>query len=336
MGGFPNRVMESVSPRVIQEPPPSPALPPEYRGEGAEAPTVSVVMTVYNTRAYLAEAVESVLSQTFGDFEFIIIDDGSTDGSTGILQGYARRDPRIRLTSRPNTGIVAAANEGIAQARGRYLARMDSDDVSLPHRFERQVRYLDEHPECVLVGSRVTVVDPYGSPVFDSGQKLTHEQIDAELLSSGGGWAVVQPSAMMRTEAVRRVGGYRGTHNVSEDQDLFLRLAEVGRVANLPEPLLLYRRHYKSVMHTQWRQRQEVKERIVRQACQRRGLPMPPDWKFDDWQPTPLAEQSRAWGWAALKRGNVSVARKHAMSAVRAAPVSADAWKLLYCALRGR
>ena len=172
--------------------------------------------------------------------------------------------------------------------------------------------------------------------MFDSGQKLTHEEIDAGLLTSGGGWAIVQPSAMMRLDAVRRVGGYRGRHNVSEDQDLFLRLAEVGRVANLPEPLLLYRRHYQSVMHTQWRQRQEVKERIVREAYERRGLPMPADWKFDDWKPTPLAEQVREWGWAALKHGNVSVARKHAVAALKASPFSGEAWRLVFCALRGR
>jgi glycosyltransferase involved in cell wall biosynthesis len=293
-------------------------------------------MTVFNTERYVSEAVQSVLGQTFGDFEFIIVNDGSTDRSPAVIREFEARDPRVRLVSRPNTGIVAAANEGIGMARGRYLARMDSDDVCLPQRFETQVKYLDEHPECVLVGSRVTVVDPYGSPVFESGQKLTHEEIDAELLGSGGGWAIVQPSAMMRTEAVRRVGAYRGRHNVSEDQDLFLRLAEVGRVANLPEPLLLYRRHYKSVMHTQWRQREEVKERIVREAYQRRGLPMPADWKFDNWKPTPLAEQARAWGWAALRRGNVAIARKHALTAVRAAPPSGEAWKLLVCAVRGR
>lgn len=300
------------------------------------SPAVSVVMTVYNTERYVGDALDSVLAQTFSDFEFVIIDDGSTDRSPGILRAYAARDRRIRLVSRPNTGIVAAANEGIGLSRGRYIARMDSDDVSLPNRFEAQVRYLDAHPECVLLGSRVTVVDPYGSPVFESGQKLTHEEIDAELLGSGGGWAIVQPSAMMRTEAVRKVGGYRGRHNVSEDQDLFLRLAEVGRVANLPEPLLRYRRHYKSVMHTQWRQREEVKESIARGAYARRGLPMPADWKYDDWKPTPLAEQLRAWGWAALKRGNVPVARKHALGAVRTAPLSAEAWKLLLCAVRGR
>ena len=87
-------------------------------------PTVSVVMTVYNTQRYVAEAVRSVLDQTFGDFEFVIIDDGSTDRSPTILREFAARDPRVRLVSRPNTGIVAAANEGIGMARGRYLARI--------------------------------------------------------------------------------------------------------------------------------------------------------------------------------------------------------------------
>ena len=101
----------------------------------ADAPTVSVVMTVYNTERYVGEAVDSVLAQTFPDFEFIIVDDGSTDRSASILRDRAARDRRIRLVSRPNTGIVRAANEGIELAAGRYIARMDSDDVSLPPPF---------------------------------------------------------------------------------------------------------------------------------------------------------------------------------------------------------
>src|ERR1700712_5711992 len=94
------------------------------------APLLSVVMTVYNSERYLAEAIESILNQTFRDFEFIIIDDGSSDGSLALLKTFAELDPRIRLISRPNTGIVKAVNDGVALARGRYLARMDSDDRS--------------------------------------------------------------------------------------------------------------------------------------------------------------------------------------------------------------
>src|SRR6185312_7739382 len=105
------------------------------------SPVVSVVMPVFNTERYVARATESILGQSFGDFEFIIIDDGSTDGSRGILERYARQDGRIRLVSRANTGYAVALNEGLGMARGEFVARMDSDDVSKPERFERQVEF---------------------------------------------------------------------------------------------------------------------------------------------------------------------------------------------------
>ena len=301
-----------------------------------DSPRVSVVMTVFNGQAYLREAVDSLLGQTFSDFELIVIDDGSTDQTREILQAYAKRDDRVRVTSRPNTGVVRAANEGIARARGQYLARMDADDISEPQRFAVQVAYLDTNPDCVLVGSRVRIIDPYGSPVALSGQKLSHEEIERELLTTGGGWAVVQPSAMMRLAAVREAGGYRGSVNMSEDHDLFLRLAERGKVVNLPEPLLRYRRHYKSLNHTQYESARQVKETILRQAFERRGLAFPADWKFEPWHPPQKAEQFRLWGWAAIKAGNIAVARRHAVGALKAGPLSADNWKLLYCAVRGK
>lgn len=300
----------------------------------ARPPTVSVVMTVYNTVRYLPEAIDSILSQTYRDFEFIIIDDGSNDGSTDVIRDYAARDPRIRMSSRPNTGIVKAANEGLAMAGGTYIVRMDSDDISEPNRLELQVAYMEAHPECILLGSRVMLCDPYGSPVYSSGQKLTHEEIDAELLSPMGGWAVVQPSAIMRSDAVRQVGGYRGTINMSEDHDLFLRLAEKGRVANLPDVLLRYRRHYDSVAHTQYPQLAGLKEKILREAYDRRNLPMP-EIDFSPWQPPPIALQLRRWGWAAIKAGNLRIARKHALGAIRCSPGSLEAWRLMYCAIRG-
>src|ERR1700726_1508117 len=120
-------------------------------------PTISVLMPVYNAERYVAEAVESILSQTFADFEFIIIDDGSKDRSLAILEEYAARDPRIRLVSRPNTGIVKALNQGLALASGELVARMDADDIAMPERLAKQRDYLADHPECVMVGSRVLV-----------------------------------------------------------------------------------------------------------------------------------------------------------------------------------
>ena len=323
------------SAREAPPPLPSPGVPGEGV-EGAVIPKVSVVMTVFNAERYLREAVESILGQTFRDFEFIIVNDGSTDLSGEILEEFDQRDVRIRLISRGNTGIVAAANEGIAAARGQYLARMDADDVSLPERFERQVRYLDEHPECVLVGSRVVSTDPHGIPFATSEHALTHEEIDAQLLTVGGGWALLQPATMMRLDAVRKVGGYRGAYNISEDHDLFLRLAEVGKVANLPEVLFHYRRRYDGATHTHLHQLAEAKEKVLREAHERRGLPVPPGWKVEPWKPVPVGEQARVWGWAALRAGNVPVAREHAWTALRHGPFSAATWRLVFCAVRGR
>src|SRR3954452_3787995 len=137
------------------------------------SPKVSVAMPVYNSERYLAKAVESILAQTFTDFEFLIVDDGSTDASRAILENYAARDQRIKLVSRPNTGYLIALNEMLERSLGYYVARMDADDVALPQRFERQVKYLDDHPECVLLGSRVTIIDPDGDPLKEMGAALT-------------------------------------------------------------------------------------------------------------------------------------------------------------------
>lgn len=298
-------------------------------------PTVSVLMSVYNCAAYLREAVDSILAQTYGDFEFIAINDGSSDGSLPILQECAARDARVRLVSRPNTGLIGALNEGIALARGKYIARMDADDRADPTRFAKQVAFLDANAGCVAVGSRVMLMDPYGSPVAVSGHKLEHAEIEQELLTESG-WAIVHPAVMMRADAVRSVGGYDKRWKHLEDHDLFLRLAQVGTLANLPEPLLWYRRHYASVNFTKASEQTSLKESLMLEAHARRGRSVPDGWKATPWSPPPADEQFRLWGWAALKAGNVGVARKHAIGTLRRAPASAASWRLLYCAIRGR
>src|SRR5262245_27884197 len=112
-------------------------------------PVISVLMTVYNSEKYLAQAINSVLSQSHQEFEFIIVNDGSTDRSLEILQQFAARDGRIHLISRGNTGVAAALNDGLANTQGEFIARMDSDDLSLPTRLERQLAFMREHPDCV-------------------------------------------------------------------------------------------------------------------------------------------------------------------------------------------
>ena len=204
-------------------------------------PVISVFMPVYNARRYVGAAVESILAQSYSDFEFIIIDDGSTDGSPVLLQHYAREDSRIRLISRPNRGIAATRNEGIAAATTPLIALLDADDMALPERLARQLAYMQHHPKVVAVGSQALLIDADGSPICHwSGTRYSHEDIDRELMA--GGWPIVNSTHMMRTEAVRAVGGYRN-YQTSEDHDLYLRLGEIGRLANLPETLVQYRVH---------------------------------------------------------------------------------------------
>jgi glycosyltransferase involved in cell wall biosynthesis len=297
-------------------------------------PTISCVTCVYNAAPYICETIESILGQTLRDLEYIVINDGSTDDSLAKIEKYAAKDARIRLVSRENKGIVESANEGLALARGQFLARIDSDDVAAPTRFERQAQYLREHSECVAVGSRLQMIDPYGSPLDVSDHKLSHDEIERELLS-GSGWALSQPAVMMRREAVVRLGGYRKQYECSEDLDLSLRLAEVGKLANLPDPLTKWRRHLGSVNHTRHAQQDRNADAIIRETLARRGLPVPENLNLKRWRPLPATQQLRQWAWQALKIGNLPVARKHASKVLRMRPLSLESWRVMYCALRG-
>ncbi|MBC7784653.1 MAG: glycosyltransferase [Burkholderiales bacterium] len=298
-------------------------------------PPLSVIMSAYNADRYLREALDSILNQTFRLFEFIIIDDGSTDGTPQILHEYKARDKRIEVISRPNKGLTISLNEALARANAPLIARMDCDDVAMPDRFEKQVQYFTDHPECVLLGSRVNLIDPFGGHIaLGDYMKLTHEEIDADLLKGRGG-SVVHPSAMMRADALWKVGGYREKYNNSEDLDLWLRLAEIGRVANLPDVLLKYRRHPDSVSHMKYENQWTLKKNIVAEAYARRGLKFPDNWTFNPWRPKPVDLQYREWGWQQLKAGNKAIARKNAWAALKTSPRSAASWKLLICALRG-
>ena len=295
-------------------------------------PRVSVLLPVHNGGRYLRAALASVLAQTFADFELIAIDDGSTDRSAAVLADLAETDHRLRVTCRPNRGLVHTLNEAVGRAAGPYLARMDADDLCRPDRFAKQVAHLDAHPDCVLVGSRVLVVDPAGLPIELLGHEQAHDEIDAAHL--GCRWPVVHPAVMLRADAVRRVGGYRQEFDTLEDLDLFLRLAEVGRLANLPDVLLHYRKHFASVTHTRAARQQQIRQAIFDQTTARRGGPPLP--RLPPPSPArPRSEQHRQWAWSALKAGHVRTARKHAVATLARAPFSPQSWRVLACAVRG-
>jgi glycosyltransferase involved in cell wall biosynthesis len=293
-------------------------------------------MPVYNAEKYLREAVESILNQTFTDFEFLIIDDGSTDGSLAILQHYADRDARIRVFGRSNLGIPRTLNELAERSRGEYIARMDADDISLPERLSRQMEYLHNHPDCVLVASPAQVIDPDGDPVCIWFSSRTHEEIDAHNLLGYRGTALCHPSVLMRREALLRVGGYDESYRLGEDLDLFLKMAEIGRLANLPEIHFKYRSHQTSYTKTRAREDMHDLLRINVEARRRRGLP--PQGKLGG-KPVergvPVRNPFETWGWQALHAGNVATARKHACKSLARAPFSIKSWMLFFFSLTG-
>jgi glycosyltransferase involved in cell wall biosynthesis len=290
-------------------------------------------MPVFNGRRYLKQAVDSVLTQTFADFEFIIIDDGSTDGTAELLKTYAAADKRIRVITRANQGVTRSLNEGLELALGPLIARMDADDISKPTRFEKQVRFLKEHPGHVLVGCRSLLIDPNGYPICEKRDiALHHEQIDALLLKMM--WPVVHPAVMMRAAAVKQIGGYDTRYRTNQDHDLFLRLAEVGKLANLPEILLEYRQHFQSVGFNNVASQVSTVAEIAKAATKRRGIPLPDPIPGKAQILRPM-DHHRNWSWWALRAGNVATARRHAFAMLAAAPLNRASWRAVFCALRG-
>jgi glycosyltransferase involved in cell wall biosynthesis len=203
-------------------------------------PEVTVLMPVHNAAPFLREAVDSVLCQTFDDFELLVIDDGSTDATGELLSGYADRRMRVvRLES--NAGLVAALNIGISQARAALIARMDGDDICEPQRLELQVAFMWQHPDVVLLGSGFVRVDTAGRPLQRVVYPKENEVLQEKLLE---GSVFCHPSTMMRADVVRQLGGYRDLGGgPAEDYDLWLRISERGQIANLSDVLLRYRVH---------------------------------------------------------------------------------------------
>jgi hypothetical protein len=208
----------------------------------ASTPRVSVVLPVRDGGAYLAEAVASILGQTFADFELLVIDDGSRDGAVAALAPIAARDPRLPRLENPGVGLVAALNYGLGQARAELVARMDADDVALPERLARQVAFLDASSDIALVGAQVAVIDAAGSPTGERSHFPTAPEAVAAALAARG-CVIRHPTVVARKAALVAAGGYRSACERAEDYDLWLRLAERARLANLPDVLLRYRVH---------------------------------------------------------------------------------------------
>jgi glycosyltransferase involved in cell wall biosynthesis len=207
-------------------------------------PAISVAMSVYNGERFLAEAIESVLGQTLRAIEFLIVDDGSTDGSRAIIERYAAQDARIRPIYRENRGLIASLNQLLAEASAPLVARMDADDVCLPERLAQQLAFLEARPDYGVVGCWTIDIDEHGNDWAGGDwtpHPLTHEEFLAHIDQRAP--LLCHPAVVYRRDLVRSVGGYHAAYRHCEDLDLWLRLASVTKIGNIPVKLLRYR-HY--------------------------------------------------------------------------------------------
>ena len=217
-------------------------------------PKISVIMAVYNEEKYIREAIESILNQTFRDFEFIIVDDGSTDNTPKILEEYAKKDSRIRiLRNEKNIGLTKSLNKAIKQAKGEYIARMDADDIAMKERLEKQLDFMEKNPDVGLVGTSFYFINEEGKILGKNIYPTKDEDLRRILIKNN---TFCHPSIMIRKEVFDKIGLYDESFETSQDYELYFRVAKYFKLANLEEPLLYWRVSKESISF-----KNEIKQR---------------------------------------------------------------------------
>lgn len=292
-------------------------------------PLVSVVMAVYNGDQYLRDAIESILNQTLRDFEFIIINDGSTDLTNKIIDEYVKSDSRIVVITRENKGLVASLNEGISLAKSDLIARMDSDDISLPERLINQYNFMKFHPDVVCVGSDPIIIDEDGDELIHLKTPASNAEIQQKLLS--GHCPIEHPSVMYRRKIVIELGFYREEYQTAEDYDLWLRMGEVGNLANINKPLIKYRYVSTSISAKNQDKQLLATKKACEGALKRRNLQVPftamNNWRASD-NKYSRYEFAMKFGWWAFQGNNKRTAIKYAKRAIKIIPWRLEGWKL--------
>lgn len=238
-------------------------------------PRITVLMPVYNGEAYLAESLDSVLCQTFGDFELLVVDDCSTDNTQKVLATYQSSDSRLRVVELPaNRGVAIALNAGLACAVGEYVARADADDIQQPERLQRQVDFLDSHPVIGLVGARCGVIGGYGRQTLTrlerSYRSLPTTDGDIRRLLRADN-QFVHSAVMFRRALSASLTPVYDPRYRCEDYELWVRMATRTRLANLPD-ILVYRREHEASVTRRWTRRRAYWERFRVQARAARML----------------------------------------------------------------
>lgn len=224
-------------------------------------PKVSILMSVFNAQRYLEQAIKNILNQSLSDFEFIIIEDASTDGTYEILKDFRKKDKRIKiLRNKKRLGLTVSLNKGLRKARGEFIARMDADDISNKNRLKIQSNFLKKNPEVAFCGSWVTLINQSGKKIGEKKYPLEYGQIKKVILKYN---PFVHPSVMIRRKVLEERGFYDSNLNGAEDYDLFLRIAKNHQAVNLPCFLLKYRINPQGVSFLQYKktERQALKAR---------------------------------------------------------------------------
>jgi glycosyltransferase involved in cell wall biosynthesis len=294
------------------------------------SPSISVVMPVFDAAPWVEEAVASILAQTHRDLELIAVDDGSTDGSLAVLEQLAKRDARVCVIARPHLGVIAARNEGLRHARGEIVACMDADDVSLPHRLERQAAALARDPGLVCVGGAFEVTDSKGRLINRWAPPRDHDAILAMALT--GRSPICGSNAAYRRSAALSIGGYDPEAPFVEDLDLWLRLAGVGRLANLPEVISRVRFREDSESAVEQPRQLANARRIANRARARLGI-REEAAELRPWRPlqSRRSQQEFALGWAisAWRIGERRTALRYLARAVALGPFGSPLWTLI-------
>lgn len=230
--------------------------------------TISIILCVHNGKPYVQTAIESVLAQTYGDFELVIVDDASTDGTREILAGFAQKDSRVRvITNDANLGLTKSLNIALREAQGVYVARMDADDVALPDRLAKQVAFLDAHPEIDVVGTAYEWIDE-DSQVIGRPNVITEpDELHRALIRTN---QFLHGSVMMRRAVIEKMGGYDERVKKAQDYELWLRLSRTSQFANLPD-VLMQKRMTKNMISFKSEHEQITCALRARVAALRRG-----------------------------------------------------------------
>ena len=240
---------------------------------------LSVIMAVYNNASTLKQAINSILKQTFKDFQFIIVNDASTDNSSQILDKIAEKDKRITIiNNRTQLGLTKSLNKALKSVKTKYITRMDGDDIALPRRFEKQIKYLNEHPQITLLGTAAFLINNKGRQIGLKRHPSDHKILRRKILHY---CPFIHPTWMFRRSALLEVGEYNQNFPYAQDYELVLRIASKFQTANLPEPLLKYRVNSSAAISYKNLKKQEylaIKARLL--ALIYYGYPLSEFWKL--------------------------------------------------------